>query len=230
MEEDQAAPERRSNGAPGSTEGDPPRCSPMDSIPPEIQAMILSTFAASGDGGPCSYVACRSVCIAWRALLPPNPAVAVELCNAAAREGCLAVLRWARENGCRWNESTCAEAARSGELRCPTVGEGERMSLGRTNLRRRGGEGAHGYAQVGSGKWLPMGRADLRLRGKGRTHEGAQVGKKEWVSLGYTDLQLRGGGGPHGYAHMGCWEWLSLGYLDACVCVDELVGAQVGKG
>ena len=38
-------------------------------------------------------------------------------CAAAAGAGRLDVLRWARKNGCPWDEETCAAAARGGHLR-----------------------------------------------------------------------------------------------------------------
>ncbi|CAM9658649.1 unnamed protein product, partial [Laminaria digitata] len=34
-----------------------------------------------------------------------------ELCRAAAREGKLGVLQWARANGFRWNADVCSAAA-----------------------------------------------------------------------------------------------------------------------
>ena len=34
----------------------------------------------------------------------------------AARGGHLDVLRWARENGCMWRDTTCSEAAYGGHL------------------------------------------------------------------------------------------------------------------
>ena len=37
-------------------------------------------------------------------------------CMYAARDGHLEVLKWARRNGCPWDEKTCAEAARGGHL------------------------------------------------------------------------------------------------------------------
>ncbi|KAJ8602358.1 hypothetical protein CTAYLR_004247 [Chrysophaeum taylorii] len=38
------------------------------------------------------------------------------VCGVAARAGELEVLKWARANGCLWNESTCSEAAYGGHL------------------------------------------------------------------------------------------------------------------
>jgi hypothetical protein len=37
-------------------------------------------------------------------------------CTYAARNGHLEVLKWARENGCSWNENTCTYAAKNGHL------------------------------------------------------------------------------------------------------------------
>ena len=39
------------------------------------------------------------------------------LCNFAARAGHLEVLKWARLNGCPWDESTCCHAAKGGHLK-----------------------------------------------------------------------------------------------------------------
>ena len=41
---------------------------------------------------------------------------AASTCSAAARGGHLAVLQWARANGCPWDAWTCAYAARDGHL------------------------------------------------------------------------------------------------------------------
>jgi len=41
-----------------------------------------------------------------------------ETCAYAAKGGHLEVLKWARENGCPWDEWTCAYAARAATSRC----------------------------------------------------------------------------------------------------------------
>ena len=62
--------------------------------------MILSR--AANDGDPCTYAVCRFVCSAWKDILPPRPSFLWTTCSAAARGGYLAVLQWARANGCPW--------------------------------------------------------------------------------------------------------------------------------
>src|SRR5271165_4484675 len=37
-------------------------------------------------------------------------------CSIAAHNGHLEVLKWARENGCKWNSLTCSNAAENGHL------------------------------------------------------------------------------------------------------------------
>ena len=47
----------------------------------------------------------------------PSPSFFTEKrCTWAAEMGHLDVLKYARENGCPWNEETCEEAARGGHL------------------------------------------------------------------------------------------------------------------
>jgi hypothetical protein len=40
----------------------------------------------------------------------------VDTCGNAAKSGHLAVLQWARANGCEWDVDTCGNAAKSGHL------------------------------------------------------------------------------------------------------------------
>jgi len=41
-----------------------------------------------------------------------------DICSDAASNGHLDCLKWARENGCPWDEYTCSEAAKTGHLDC----------------------------------------------------------------------------------------------------------------
>jgi hypothetical protein len=47
------------------------------------------------------------------------------LCKEAAKQGNLEVLKWARQNGCGWNDLTCACAAGNGHLEGLEVGQRE---------------------------------------------------------------------------------------------------------
>ena len=55
-----------------------------------------------------------------RRILPKGQRLAIEfergICKYAAEGGCLSVLKWARAQGCPWDEWTCAEAAYNGHL------------------------------------------------------------------------------------------------------------------
>ena len=42
-----------------------------------------------------------------------------DVCSGAAGRGYIEILKWARENGCGWDERTCVEAAKGGHLECP---------------------------------------------------------------------------------------------------------------
>jgi hypothetical protein len=66
---------------------------------------------------------CRFVCKMWAALLPlrsqvkqarPRGLLSLDLSARLAREAPLAVLKWARSQGCPWDAGTCAAAARAG--------------------------------------------------------------------------------------------------------------------
>ena len=51
----------------------------------------------------------------WNFKIIPNNKLTV-LCEKIAKSGNLEVLKWARENGCEWNRSTCSNAAFGGHL------------------------------------------------------------------------------------------------------------------
>jgi len=48
--------------------------------------------------------------------LPSKKHVALYFCKDAALQGYIKVLKWARKNGCPWNEYTCSCAALNGHL------------------------------------------------------------------------------------------------------------------
>jgi hypothetical protein len=59
-------------------------------------------------------------------------------CANAAEGGHLEVLKWARANGCPWDEETCMYAAVWRPARGAAVGARERMPVGRVHVRVRG--------------------------------------------------------------------------------------------
>jgi hypothetical protein len=61
-------------------------------------------------------IAARMVCKKWRDRIASGRFNPADLCIYAARNGYLEVLKWARANGCPWNEDTCAQAAWGGHL------------------------------------------------------------------------------------------------------------------
>lgn len=87
--------------------------SPVDLLPVEIQTMILSL--ATGGGDSSTYDVCRFVCSMWWRILP-RPLMNERTCNDASKRGRLAVIRWARENGCPWGMDVYSNAARGGHL------------------------------------------------------------------------------------------------------------------
>src|SRR5271156_2108265 len=84
-------------------------------LPTDILRIILSAPL-------CSYVelvTVRFVCRRFRDVVLPSPESrkrAHDVCELAARDGYLNLIKWARANGCPWNESTCGYAAWAGHL------------------------------------------------------------------------------------------------------------------
>eukprot|EP00873_Tetraselmis_striata_P008604 jgi/Tetstr1/428868/TSEL_001862.t1 len=84
----------------------------------------------------------------------------------AASRGHLGILRWAREQGCRWDDLTCAAAAKGGvpleseHMRCrgagraprgSSVGEGAGLSLGFVDVHRGSPKRAPACSPLGPG-------------------------------------------------------------------------------
>jgi hypothetical protein len=122
-------------------------------FPPEVIELILRNV------DELSWPCCQFVCRRWREILdrlwqepvPSAPTkfriwrpksvqkkskVLYRYSRQLALAGWLSVLQWARDNGCPWDEDTCAYAA-----------EGGHLSRG----RRSGG------VTVGTGQWMSMG-------------------------------------------------------------------------
>jgi hypothetical protein len=76
---------------------------------------------ALSQADPLDLVACRIVCTTWMHFSPPlhDPRREAEqdCSKLSAAKGWLDVLPWARANGCPWEESTCANAAKGGHLK-----------------------------------------------------------------------------------------------------------------
>ena len=84
----------------------------LGKLPPEILDAVVNqlgwfqtTFAMTGK--TCREAVKR---------VPDTRVVPRSTCTYAARDGHLEVLRWARRNGCPWNEWTISAAAREGHL------------------------------------------------------------------------------------------------------------------
>jgi hypothetical protein len=93
-----------------------------EELMPELVALVLSHVDR------VSLVASRFVCATWKrasASLPPfgeahhqqlEEQKQEDYSQQVAARGWLALLQWARANGCPWDESTCAKAAEGGQL------------------------------------------------------------------------------------------------------------------
>jgi hypothetical protein len=94
----------------------------MEELIPELVALVLSQVDR------VSLVACRFVCTTWMRTTTSPPRDSEQPPRQHAKQpqedwskqfaanGWLALLQWARANGCPWDKSTCAQAARGGHL------------------------------------------------------------------------------------------------------------------
>ena len=83
---------------------------PVDwsSIPNEIWNIIFSKLE------DCSAATLQFVCKKWKKVRGVD--IWNNLCADAARDGQLSILRWARQQGCRWSVFTSCNAAENGHL------------------------------------------------------------------------------------------------------------------
>jgi hypothetical protein len=82
-------------------------------VPDELIAMILQT-----EREYLMHPVCRMVCSKWRKFLLNSPRLmppVVWIGDVGTKWG-IPLLRWARENGCPWNETTCRYVAAYGKL------------------------------------------------------------------------------------------------------------------
>ena len=139
----------------------------------------------------------------------------------------MAVLQWARENGCPWDEDTCSFAAEGGHLEVLAVGSCKWLSMECTELARgqqtediwkfcsglvrmgvlgmrrtcsRAARGGHLDIAVGSQVVLGMSVAN-------RTFGNTAVGSCEWLD---EDLRKCSKRRPSGNIAVGSCKWLSL--------------------
>ncbi len=89
------------------------------------------------------------------------------------------MLKWARQNGCPWEEDTCSKAARGGPPRAAPVGEAERRPVGPVYLLRSRRGGAPGRAPVGKRERRPVGRLDLRPSRPFRPPGSIEMGRRQ---------------------------------------------------
>ena len=86
-------------------------------LPTDLIRLTLSSYVARS---PLSHIVARFVCRRFRDLLPPfsqeTCQQAHNFCKLAAADGYLNLIKWARTNGCSWNEVTCENAAEGGYL------------------------------------------------------------------------------------------------------------------
>ena len=81
---------------------------PFDSIPIEITEMILvETGKSMTIAGQC--------CVSWRAIARKQSPTPNKLFVSSVVTS-VTLLQWAKDNGCPWNEWTCALIARQGHL------------------------------------------------------------------------------------------------------------------
>jgi hypothetical protein len=106
------------------------------------------------------------------------------LCQAAARSGQLEELKVLRENGCPWNEDTCAYAAFGGQLEVLQWARAERRPMGREYVYVGGGARASRGAAVVARERLPVERVDVHIRGEGRAPRSAAVGARKRRPVG----------------------------------------------
>jgi hypothetical protein len=78
-------------------------------------------------------------------------------CASAAEGGHLDVLKWARENGCPWDEETCDERGEGRPPRDVEVGARERLPVGQETCEK---------AALGGHLEVLSGRARTAARGK----------------------------------------------------------------
>ena len=111
-------------------------------------------------------------------------------CSAAASGGNMEVLQWARQNGCPWDKWTCILGCRKRSFGGTTVGPPDWMPLERMDLPLGRNRWSFGGATMGPPEWSPLGCPDLLLCGTWRSFEGATMGQAEWLPLERNNLRL----------------------------------------
>jgi hypothetical protein len=92
----------------------------VERLPEEILEPILLAIAdppEGGDGwGSTPLVPLLFVCRRWYAIVRSHCRDAGRAMSWAAGEGIFSLTVWLKTQGCRWNESTCGDAARGGHM------------------------------------------------------------------------------------------------------------------
>jgi len=86
----------------------------FESFPAEISDIIVSLV------GDVALVIMTNVCLAWKTIILKSFCERIitknKFINHAAKMGYLDIIKWARENNCCWDSSTCSSAAEMGYL------------------------------------------------------------------------------------------------------------------
>src|SRR5437899_2907345 len=77
---------------------------------PELWQLIIAELK------PCETICLKYTSKSFHRIVPPLGDRKTKLSIKLARNGYLAVLQWARANGCPWDESICAYVAKNGYL------------------------------------------------------------------------------------------------------------------
>ena len=80
-----------------------------------------------------------------------------DTCAQAAEGGHLEVLQWARQNGCPWDEYTCAEAAGGGHLEVLQWARQNGCPWDEYDLCQCSKRRPPGGTPMGPPEWLPLG-------------------------------------------------------------------------
>ena len=104
-------------------------------------------------------------------------------CALAAEGGHLDALKYARQQGCPWDEWTCLRAALAWAPGCAEVGAGAPLLVDQAGLCI-----CFMGAAVGAGARLPVERGDVFLGRCGRAPGGAAVGAGARLPVEYTEV------------------------------------------
>src|SRR5271157_2477197 len=95
----------------------------MPSATPSVEAVLTNPWLVQQLvemlGGVYGAISLRGTCRTLRALTPaPQRRTARQLMECAVKEGNCQLMEVAHQHGCPWDEKTCADAAKGGQLEC----------------------------------------------------------------------------------------------------------------